>query len=435
MSEHRFGPYRIVQELDSGVATTVSRARHESLPRDVAIKHLRDVVAPQSAFAVALEREAQILAELSHANIVTLYDFVKTERTMGLVLEHIEGFRLDAVRDNAGGRLTSADVATVGTGLADALTHAHAHGVVHRDVKPSNVLIGKHGELKLLDFGAAAYVGESDAHAPSGGGELAFGTPAYLAPEQLLGAEADPKSDIFSLGVVLYELACGEKPFESRSRDADAVPLVRRASELNFDPSLAALIDRALAPAPADRPTAEELAAQLREFSPRVGMARATRALLAHARLGENSVPLPPRRSPPSSTAARFAARRKTVLAAGAGALLLAALGLVAIGRERPKANAANAAAGAGELHVLANPWAEVWIDGKLIETTPLARALILSAGSHRVVLRHPDAPDEVREVAISASEPVTLDVTMAIRELAVTAGVVRDRDAGEGDR
>ena len=429
MTELRFGPYRVVSELDSGVATTVSRARHESLSRIVAIKHLRDVVSQGSAFAIALEREATILAELSHPHIVALLDFVKTERAMGLVLEHVEGFRLDAVRESAGGRCSEGEVVTVGAALADALAHAHARGVVHRDVKPSNVLLGKHGELKLVDFGAAAYVGETDARAASSEGELAFGTPAYLAPEQLFGDEADPKSDVFSLGVLLYELASGEKPYEGRGPRSELVPLERRATDLGS--TVIEAIDRCLSRQPADRPTAEELAAILRDGAPRTSEERAMKSLLAHARLVEGATPPPARRPSPAARRAR-AVRPGLAIAVGVAVVFVIALAATRSREPKPIAIAPEL----GELRVLASPWAEVWVDGKLAEVTPFARAIALPAGPHRVSLRHPDAMEEVREVRIAAATPVVVDVTMNVRELSTPAEAgLAATTPGERDR
>lgn len=438
MTESTFGPYRVLSELDSGVATTVSRGRHRSLPREVAIKRLRDVVPLSSAFAKALEREATMLAELSHPHIVALYDFVKTEDALGLVLEHIEGVRLDTLREEVGGHLAPDEVVAIAAALADALAHVHARGVVHRDVKPGNVMVGKHGELKLMDFGAAAYVGESETTPSASEGELAFGTPLYLAPEQLLGAEADPKSDVFSLGVLLYELASGEKPLAgSRGRSA-VVPLAQKVSTL--EPSFAQLVDRCLSRQPADRPTAEELAVGLRELSPSTATPRIVRALLARGRtrLVEGATP-PPKTTLKKVNAGRLSRLSRRELTIAAAVAMAGAMGAVvwAISSRREAKTVATPIE-VGELRVVATPWAEVSVDGKLIDTTPFARAIPLASGSHRVAFRHPDAPVETREVQIRAGAPVFLDVTMNIRELTAGGGDggagVAAADAGGGE-
>ncbi len=431
--EERFGPYRLSAEIDAGVATTVWRAAHPTLERPVAVKRLRPAVSMRSKLAASLEREAKILSELSHPHVIALYDFVKTDETFGLVLEHVEGHRLDAAREAAGGRFRSGEVAAIGAALADALAHVHERGIVHRDVKPGNVLLGKHGELKLLDFGAAAYAGETDARASSPDGDVAFGTPAYLAPEQIFGVEADPKSDVFSLGVVLYELASGHRPFEGRAARGELVPLERRVSDV--DKILVDAIERALSPLPADRPSAEALAATLGNVAGAMTPARAVRAVLGRARLVELS-------SPPGTSAPRVVVPRARPPRALAPALVAAAIALVAlaafwIGRSmRRETNRVATALEVGEVRVLASPWAEVWLDGKHVETTPFARPLITRAGNHRVVLRHPDAPDEVRDVVVSAAQPVALDVTMAIKELAALDAAPADAsipDAGGG--
>jgi serine/threonine-protein kinase len=419
--EERFGPYRVLSELDAGVATTVLRGAHESLPRPVVIKRLRDVVALDSAFARGLEREAKILSELAHPHIVALYDFVKTGQQMGLVLEHVEGVRLDAARAAAGGKLQEAEIAAIGAALSDALAHAHARGIVHRDVKPGNVLLGKHGELKLLDFGAAAYVGETEAPSRTHDGELAFGTPAYLAPEQLFGAEADPKSDVFSLGVVLYELACGEKPFEGRAARAEIVSLAKRAPELSR--TFTDLVDGALARLPTERPAAEELASALRAIAGPINPSRAAKAVLARGHLMDAALTTPMPHVPPAPR--RLSVPPWALIAAAV--VVIALLGVAFTRTPQKDTKTLAPSVELGELSVLANPWAEVWIDGKLVETTPFARPIVLSAGLHHVVLRHPDAADEPRDVRIARAAPVVLDVTMAIRE--ITSG-----DAGLGE-
>src|SRR5207237_7409059 len=144
------------EELGSGALSTVYRAVSEPLGRGVAIKALKSTIAPTSPFAAQLEREARVLAELSHANILLLLDFVKTSDAMYLVLEHVDGWSLAEILAKSPKKGVPAEVAAaVGAQAARALAYAHERGVVHRDVKPSNLLVGKRGEVKLVDFGIA----------------------------------------------------------------------------------------------------------------------------------------------------------------------------------------------------------------------------------------------------------------------------------------
>jgi serine/threonine-protein kinase len=434
VGEQRFGSYVVRRELGSGALSTVYQAVHETLSRKVAIKALKPTVAPTSSFAAPLEREARVLAELSHPNIVALYDFVKTESQMYLVLEYIRGFSLAEVLAKKP-RLRPEVVAGIGVEVARALAHAHERAVVHRDVKPANVLLTREGGVKLVDFGIAQRARLPTGDEPLGSGpqgevaEQTFGTPAYMAPEQILGDDVDARSDVFSLGVVLYQLLSGARPFDRtegqeslhRMRREPAVPLRSRAPDVPRE--LERIVMRAIEKLPADRwPTARAMATEL-EGVLRARSAPATTELvlgaLAAAGLLPSDVPRPraPELPPPP---APWHLRPSSFLPLTA---LLAGLALAHVVAARGSGVVATSVEGPlgavraphGEVRVLATPWAEVAVDGQPYDVTPLGRAVALAPGVHFVTLTHPSAPPVTKRVVVVAGETQTIDVTMDV--------------------
>ena len=180
------------------------------------IKALGQNILPSSPFASTLEREARLLSELDHPGIVKVHDFVKRGDRMWLVLEHVDGVTLEELLNRAK-RLSEAAALAIGLRLTEALAHAHEHSVVHRDLSSKNVFISKRGEVKLLNFALA--VDERMPTAPELlDGSTGYLGPVYMSPEQILGEPADPRSDSFSVGVILYELLSGVRPFEGPER-------------------------------------------------------------------------------------------------------------------------------------------------------------------------------------------------------------------------
>jgi hypothetical protein len=428
--------FRILEELGSGSVSCVYKAVEEPLGRMVALKVLRSTIAPSSPFATQLEREARVLADLCHPNIGLLYGFSKSEARMHLVLEFVDGFSLATLvkkRPN----VRPDCVAAIGAAVAHGLAHAHARGIVHRDIKPANILVSRRGEVKIFDFGIAQRAHANDEPVALSPIRLedaaAFGTPAYMSPEQILGESVDARSDVFSLGVVLYQLVCGARPFERgdetdrrpaahRIRREPPIPLHRRAPDVPF--ALERIIMRAIEKLPLDRlQTAASMAQGLEELATSRAGIRGEQLVvqaLEHAGLV----------TAPDAVSAAVPSRQKraSVRRSIGGLAFLGGLAVVGGTLLQTTARHEGEAAGAhplelvppapGYLRVLATPWAEVWVDGQRLDVTPFARAIPLPAGTHYVTLIHPSAPVEKRTVAIVSGEMRTIDAVMAVPEL-----------------
>src|SRR5512140_3342860 len=228
----RLGPYEILAPLGAGGMGEVYRARDTRLGRDVAVKVLPAHLTDRPEARARFEREARTAGALNHPNICTLHDGGREGDVDFLVMELIEGESLAARL--ARGPLPLAEALRIGAQIADALDRAHRAGVIHRDLKPGNIMLTKSG-AKLMDFGLARAVGLAGpgsgsshtlatmTHSPTVGKALTaegtlLGTFQYMSPEQLEGAEADARSDIWALGCVLYEMATGRRAFEGRSQ-------------------------------------------------------------------------------------------------------------------------------------------------------------------------------------------------------------------------
>jgi serine/threonine-protein kinase len=266
----RLGPYEVVSLLGAGGMGEVWLAEDPRLGRRVALKRPPADALASAEVRARLEREARAAARLNHPGIAAVYDVLDHEGQLHIVMEYVEGDTLAALLRR--GPVSIEQAVDVGAQLADALAAAHAAQVVHRDLKPSNVVLTPNGRVKVLDFGIARVGGvRADRRATSGG--LVFGTPGYTPPEQLLGAEADPRGDIYSAGAVLYELITGRPPFVGDSTtDLKLAALTAtppRIQDLNpaAPVALAAIVERALARQPADR---YATAAQLRTDLTRV---------------------------------------------------------------------------------------------------------------------------------------------------------------------
>lgn len=228
--EARIGQrYVLIEPIAHGGMATVYRARDEVLARTVAVKVLSGSLAEDETFIARFKREALAAARLAHPNIVAIYD-TGTEQDGHttrhyIVMEHCGGGTLRDLLEREG-PLDPDRVRAIGAAICDALGHAHSHGIVHRDIKPANILFTDDGTLKVADFGIARAVSETSRITQSG---AVVGTAVYLSPEQARSEEPDERSDIYSLGVMLYELLCGRPPFSADSQVATALQHINEA--------------------------------------------------------------------------------------------------------------------------------------------------------------------------------------------------------------
>src|SRR5882672_3903454 len=227
------GHYKILDRIGAGGMGEVYRARDTRLGRTVAIKVMAADVAGDPARRERLLRDARASAALSHPNIAALYEIGEDQGQLFLVFEFVPGETLKTV---IGGRpLNSRRAIDLGVQIADAIAEAHAEGIVHRDIKPANVIITPKDKAKILDFGLASWTagGAEREHAAHDatvmvtGAGTTVGTVAYMSPEQALGERVDQRTDIFSLGVVLFEMLTGKPPFSGATSTALALQIIQ----------------------------------------------------------------------------------------------------------------------------------------------------------------------------------------------------------------
>jgi eukaryotic-like serine/threonine-protein kinase len=260
------GRYRLEERISRGGSAEVWRGRDEKLDRPVAVKLLHPHLVPDERARLRLAAEGRLAASLTHPAIVQVYDVLVDEEAPALIMELIEGESLDA-RVKREGALAPRVAAAIGAEVAEGLAEAHSHGIVHRDVKPSNILLDSDGHAHLADFGIAHSL-EADAERLTQTG-MVVGTPAYLAPEQLAGAEVGARTDLFGLGAVLFQMLTGRPPYAAMAPLRLAEAHAAGPPHLpDIDPALAEITRACLAAAPADRPpNAGFVAATLRSFA------------------------------------------------------------------------------------------------------------------------------------------------------------------------
>jgi serine/threonine-protein kinase len=378
------GRYRAVRRIDAGGMGEIWEADDTLLGRRVAIKVLAEELAGDPVALRRFRREARATAKLDHPNVIRVYDFIDGEAPF-LVLELLEGHTL-ADRLRRDGALPALKAARIAAAVADGLDVAHRAGIVHRDIKPSNIMLTANGGVKVMDFGIAA---AWEAHSTTGQQLLA--TASYTAPERIMGGRASPAADLYSLGVVLYEMLTGRPPFLADTAEQllrahlEVAPRPVRSLVFWVPAEIAAACEGALAKDPAGRPaSAGALAAQLRAA---VEAAQASADTFSPGGIGSDRPPEPTRRLSADQTSIvrephRTRRRPRAVTVAAVVVVILGAAGAaVALWqttdhpRPKPPPPAATTQAGpVGRpasitviLRYRARVWTQCRVDGRLV--------------------------------------------------------------------
>jgi serine/threonine-protein kinase len=238
MEAPKLGRYAIVSELGRGAMGVVYKATDSVLERTVAIKTVNMNLTPEEAkgYEARFYQEARSAGSLNHPNIVTIYDVGRVNDVVYMAMEFIEGVELRSLF--AEGRpMPVTQAISIAAQVAEGLGYAHDHGVVHRDIKPANIMVVQNGPVKITDFGIARMRASSQELTQTG---MMLGSPKYMSPEQVIGKRADHRSDIFSLGVILYEMLCGATPFNGENVTALMYQIV------NFAPPAPSSINSAV---------------------------------------------------------------------------------------------------------------------------------------------------------------------------------------------
>ncbi|MBX7191587.1 MAG: protein kinase [Sandaracinaceae bacterium] len=434
----QIGNCRILQEIGSGGMAVVYKAVQEPLGRTVAIKALKPSIAMDSGFAKRFEREAHFMASLQHENILHVHDFVKDRGTMFIVMEYVQGIDLYDLLDITP-RLPVDIAAIIALQVSRALDYAHFRGIIHRDIKPANIMLSHQGEVKLMDFGIARDDRLTDLTETGTG----LGTPSYMSPEQILGDKLDFRSDIFSVGIVLYQMVTGRKPFvEDDARTVmQKIRLDRYTSPRKINPAvprtLEHIMGRCMEKLPANRyPTTQALIDDLQDFlasrvpinhNARLVMYLREVGVITDAKAEEILSASAPNRLRRGNGDRRMVTQMWAVQG-GLGAFAVVA-GLVLQGVSGrlggdPDQFVAETGAPvvpqrAGHLRFVVDPWAHVEIDGQPVLTTPSAREIALPPGDHYVRLENPYYETIDRRVTVREGETQLIEETMVERTTA----------------
>src|SRR3569623_1254786 len=400
----RIGNCRIVEEIASGGMAVVYRAVQDPLGRTVAIKALKTSAAAEENVITRFEREAKSLANLQHENIIHVYDYHHERGALFIVMEYVQGIDLYDLLEKCG-RLPYDIAAIVAMQVARALDYVHYRGIVHRDIKPANIMLARTGGVKVMDFGIARDTNLGDLTEAGTG----IGTPAYLSPEQVLGDKHDARSDIFSLGVVLYQMLTGKKPFvEDEKKSAmHKIRLEKHESARSLNPEIPRelnnIIDQCLEKQPRDRwRSAQHMVMALERFlAKHVEMNHHARLVLFLKAQGIITELEAEEYLNPAALGAGAGAlqqpnmQARNVVRAGIVAhgitlgVLLLFLGLIHVAPLGATPRTSLLKEQRGFVRLDAKPWARIYVDGKPAGMTPMGRPLELTEGPHTITFMH----------------------------------------------
>ncbi|WP_428266307.1 serine/threonine protein kinase [Haliangium sp.] len=444
----RIGNCRIVEEMASGGMAVVYRAIQDGLERTVAIKALKSAAATEESLAIRFEREAQSLAKLQHENIIHVYDFHRERGASFIIMEYVEGIDLYDLLDRCG-KMPFDVAAVIALQVARALDYIHYRGILHRDIKPGNIMISRQGGVKLMDFGIVQDRRFDDLTQTGTG----VGTPAYMSPEQIVGDRLEPRSDVFSLGIVLYQMVTGEKPFvEDQERSVmhkiRQVPHVRaHKRDPHLPRELDRVIEKCLKKNPHDRwQSAQALVMALEHFLAKHVEINYHSRLVEYLR-DQGIVPafeaeeyLKPALGDP--TGSQTSPERRQLLRRGllvqaviltVMAVMTSIIHLAPLGADDAVAQVAPPPAH-GYLRVVVHPWGHVALDGQPLGTTPWAAPFEVTAGEHELTITHDRFAPLHRAILVPENDAETaLDVRVDLELSGVPLGDPDGADAQPG--
>ncbi len=415
----RIGNCRIVDEVASGGMAVVYRAIQDSLNRTVAIKALKTSAQSEQQLVTRFEREAQSLANLQHENIIHVYDFYEERGALFIVMEYVEGIDLYDLLDTCG-RVPYDVAAIIAMQVARALDYIHYRGIVHRDIKPANIMLSRQGGVKVMDFGIARDKTYEQDLTEAGTG---IGTPSYMSPEQILGDKLDARSDIFSLGIVLYQMCTGRKPFieDEEKSVMHKIRLEKYTSPRKLNPDIPRELERIMAKCmnklPRDRwRSAQDLVMALERFlAKHVEMNYHARIVLflknqnIITKLEADEYLNPALGGPGASVlsqqnlVARQVVRRGFLFQAAVALVLAFIVGLIhvaPVGKKLQAQPLIEPPPLTGYVRFVAHPWGNLAIDGEELATSPVADPLEVTAGEHEVVITN-DYYQPVRKTVV----------------------------------
>ena len=437
MINKTIGRYEITSEIGQGAMGVVYRANDPLLERTVAIKTISLELSKDEfdEFEKRFYREASSAGRLNHPNIVTIHDVGNTENIAYMAMEYLEGEELRDIL-NTGEALSFDRIAEIAAQVADGLAFAHEHGVVHRDIKPSNIMILKNGVAKITDFGIALIPSASRTMAG-----MILGSPKYMSPEQVVGKDLDGRSDIFSLGVVLYEMLTGKSPFIGENistimyRILNETPIAPKTLKPELPEVFNYIIAKALAKHPDERyENAVEMAEDLRGYKtlqvpddfyahfddrPR-SLERRTKP----RQIADQGVVLASGTLSQSAASGHHGWKFFALSAAGVVILLI---GIWALNPSKPpipsKTPAADSTAvttvpatplstppeatflAEATLTLAVTPWGEVFVDGRSAGVSPPLNELKLTPGKHTIEIHNTGFVPYTASIEINAGE------------------------------